>query len=74
MNDYVAIDGFYDLREFDIPKKDFMKLWGVQKFLYKVEQNRRKGFVHPQIKDVKNLSVKYQQALFQYPQINTPTP
>lgn len=69
ISQYQPLDGFYDLRAFDIPAKEFIKLWRVQKFLYNVEMQRRAGKIHPQIKEVRDFSAKYQQALFQYPVI-----
>jgi hypothetical protein len=68
VKEYVPFDGFYDLREYDIPKQDFLKLWRVQRFLYEVEQKRRAGHIHPQIAKVRDLSAQYQQILFQYTQ------
>ena len=65
--DYQPLDGFFDLRAFDIHAKEFIKLWRVQKFLYNVEMERRAGKIHPQIHEVREFSAKYQQALFQYP-------
>lgn len=67
---YVPLEGFYDLRAFDIPDKEFMKLWNIQRFLYQVEQERRAGKIHPQIEEVRDFSGKYQAALHQYPIIN----
>lgn len=67
--DYQPIDGFYDLRAFDIPTKEFIKLWGIQKFLHDVEMQRREGKLHPQMSEIRDFSAKYQAALFQYPVI-----
>lgn len=67
---YQPFPGFYDLRAFDIPKKEFQKIYNVQEFLYSVEQNRRKGIIHPQIEEVREMSGKYQQTLFSYKVIN----
>ena len=67
--EYTPFDGFYDLREFDIPKKIFIKLWKVQKFLYVSEQNRKKGMyrhMKEELYKVKELSAHYQQILLSY--------
>lgn len=64
---YKGYKGFYDLREFDIPKKEFVKLVRIQEFLYTVETNRQKGKIHPQIEQIRQLSADYQAALFAYP-------
>lgn len=56
IKDYCLYDGFYDLREFDIPDKDFLKLWTVQQFLYEVEERRKRGFKHPQIQSIREMS------------------
>jgi len=66
ISQYQPLSGFYDLRAFDIPEKEFIKMWGIQKFLYGVEMQRRAGRIHPQINEVREFSAKYQQALFQY--------
>lgn len=61
---YVPIPGFYDLRDFNIPAKDFPAFVHVQKFLRGWEKARKRGqTVPPEVKDV---SAKYQQALFAY--------
>ena len=41
--EYQPLQGFYDLRNWDIPKKDFLKLWGIQRYLFQCEQNRQIG-------------------------------
>jgi len=66
---YKPLPGFYDLRAFNIPSNEFIKLWGIQKFLYKVEMERKAGVIHPQIEEIREFSAKYQQSLFQYPVI-----
>lgn len=70
ISDYQPLNGFYDLRAFNIPKKEFIILWGVQKFLYRVEMERRAGKIHTQINEIREFSAQYQQELFQYPIIN----
>lgn len=68
--DYIGFDGFYDLRAFAIPKREFNKLAKVQSFLFSVEQRRIKGIIHPQINEIRELSANYQQVLFSFPIIN----
>lgn len=70
ISEYTPYSGFYDLRAFDIPPKEFKKLWGIQEFLHDVEMKRRAGNKHPQIQELREFSAKYQQALFAYPIIN----
>ena len=67
--EYQHLQGFYDLRNWDIPQKDFLKLWGIQKYLFQCEQNRQKGLYENmpnELEKVKNLSAEYQQTLFSY--------
>ena len=57
--EYQPLQGFYDLRNWDIPKKDFLKLWNIQKYLFQCEQNRQKGLyknMPNELEKVKNLS------------------
>ena len=70
--DYTPIDGFFDLREFDIPAREFMKLWRTQIFLSSCEKNRREGRYKDmpnELNEVKELSAQYQQVLFSYPRL-----
>lgn len=72
MSIYTPLQGFYDLRNWDIPKNDFAKLWNIQKFLFKCEQDRRKGkYKHNplELQKVKQASAEYQQLLFSYQNI-----
>ncbi len=62
--EYAPIQGFYDLRGFDISKKDFLAFVRVQKFLALWESARRKGQTVPD--EIRELSAKYQQALFAF--------
>ena len=67
--EYQPLKGFYDLRNFNIPNNDFLKLWDIQNYLFQCEQNRLKGFyknMPNELEKVKNLSAEYQQALFSY--------
>lgn len=72
--DYTPINGFYDLRDYDIPEREFVKLWRMQEYLSTCERNRREGKYKDmphELKKVKELSAKYQQALFSYRFKNT---
>ncbi len=70
--DYRPLKGFYDLRNWDIPKGDFLKLWGIQQYLFTCEQNRLKGRYKDnayELDKIRNLSGEYQQVLFSYKNI-----
>lgn len=60
--DYVPLPGFYDLREFAVPKRQFSAFVRIQHFLYSWELARQRGVKVPE--EVKNVSAIYQQALF----------
>ena len=67
--EYKPLQGFYNLRNWDLPKKDFFKLWRIQRYLFQCKQNRQKGMYKDmphELEKVKNLSAEYQQALFSY--------
>lgn len=64
---YEPLEGFYDLREFDIPKKEFKKLWNIQKFLYQCQKRINLGFAHPRWEEIKQVAADYQRALFSFP-------
>lgn len=68
---YTPIKGFYDLRNWDIPKKDFLSLWNIQKQLasYMGKEKYFKKYEPAQWGKLKELSVLYQQALFNYKMI-----
>lgn len=61
---YIPIPGFYDLRDFDIPAKDFLAFWRVQSFLVGWEKASKRGQAVPP--EVRHVSAQYQQALFAY--------
>lgn len=61
---YTPLEGFYDLRDFNIPPAEFTKFVGIQKFLFEQELARRKG--QEVQRGVRELSARYQQALFAY--------
>lgn len=71
--DYVPFNGFYNLLAFDIPKKEFNKMYNIQEYLAECEEKRKSGRykhdVHG-LNKVKDLSAQYQQLLFSYPIIN----
>jgi len=66
IDSYKPYKGFYDLREFRLPKKTFVQLWEIQDTLYEMNQNSdyyRKW--HPfQWEAAQELSAKYQSVLF----------
>ena len=41
MTEYIPIKGFYDLRDFVIPKKELEKIYRVQKFLAEIEERKK---------------------------------
>ncbi len=68
IDDYSPYPGFYDLRDFTLPKKLFKKLWRVQDMLAHM-RDRAEYFKkwHPgQWERAKELSGQYQQRLFKY--------
>ena len=64
--EYKPYKGFYDLREYDLPKKIFKKLWDTQDTLnHMVErQDYHKKFLPTQWEDAKQVSASYQHILF----------
>lgn len=46
--EYIPIKGFYDLRNFVIPKKEFEKIYKMQKFLANIESNKEYYIKHSQ--------------------------
>lgn len=71
MDDYTPIPGFVDLREYKIPKKEFEKLWEIQRILKFVED--RKGYYmkfDPVMwQRAQNISAEYQMILNEYTQM-----
>jgi len=65
---YKPYKGFYDLREFNLPKRIFTKLWGIQDILSDMveRQDYYKKFLPIQWEDAKQVSASYQQILFRY--------
>jgi len=66
IDSYKPYKGFYDLREFKLPKKTFVRLWRFQDILFEMSENSeyyRKW--HPfQWEAAQELSAKYQSILF----------
>ena len=64
---YKPYQGFYDLREYNIPKKIFNKLWYIQDILF--EMNKNEGYYKKwhsgQWQKAQQLSAEYQNILFQ---------
>jgi len=69
MSEYIPIQGFIGLREYEIPKKEFSKLYGLQKFLADIEKNKNHymEFNKKSWEEAKEISGKLQQAIFSYP-------
>ena len=68
IEDYKAYIGFYDLKDFILPKRIFIKLWRIQDLLAhmrdKAEYYKR---WHPnQWQKAKEICAQYQQILFQH--------
>jgi hypothetical protein len=68
ISDYKPYKGFYDLRDYNLPKKDFIKFWNIQDYLFYVENKKEyfKKFEKNMWEQVKELSANYQQCLFSY--------
>ena len=65
---YVSYEGFYDLRDYNMPIKIFKKLWKIQGALFKMNQNKEyyKKWHPAQWQEAQLLSADYQRILFQY--------
>lgn len=63
-SEYTPLDGFENLRDYEIPKKEFAAFMRVQDFLYSWEQKRRAGAIVPD--KVREVSAIYQNCLSQY--------
>ena len=68
ITDYKPFNGFYDLRDYNLPKKEFRKLWKIQEYLHHVETNKKyfKTMAKNMWEEAKQLSANYQQCLFSY--------
>jgi len=63
--EYKPYKGFYDLREFKLTKKLFIKLWGIQDTLHEMTINQKyyKKWHPVQWEKAKELSAHYQSLL-----------
>lgn len=68
--DYKPYKGFYDLREYEIPKRIFLKLWIIQEYLFKMQSKSEyyKKWLPNQWQSAQEMSADYQQILFSYKQ------
>lgn len=69
INKYKPIEGFYDLREYSLPKEIFIKLWRTQLFLKSYQDDKDK-YIHtnPDLwQRLKEISGEYQHELLKYP-------
>ncbi len=66
MIEYSPYPGFYDLRDFILPKRLFIKLWGIQDMLYHMQiLSKYYKKWHPgQWKRAKEINATYKQILF----------
>jgi len=66
--EYKPYRGFYDLREYDLPKRVFQKLWDIQWTLSDMveRQDYYKKYLPIQWEEAKEVSACYQQILFRY--------
>jgi len=66
IDSYKPYKGFYDLREFKLPKKTFVRLWRFQDILFHMTENHEYYQKwHPfQWEAAQELSAKYQSILF----------
>ena len=66
IDEYKPYEGFYDLRDFKLPKRLFRRLWIIQDTLH--EMTKKKEYYkkwHPaQWETAKELSAHYQSLLF----------
>ena len=68
ITDYKPFNGFYDLRDYKLPKIVFLKLWKIQEYLNHINE-RKDYFKKIDIvawRKAKELSANYQQCLFSY--------
>jgi len=69
INNYKPLNGFYDLRDFVLSKRMFIKLWVVQDFLFSIEKAKSyyKEMEPGSWQKAKELSARYQQILLSFP-------
>lgn len=70
IENYEPIYGFYDLRDFEIPEKDFQELWKLQLYLKNYQENKDKhSLAFPELWHLlKKTATEYQTKLLSYPQ------
>ena len=72
LENYQSYTGFYDLRDFVLPKRIFIRLWRIQSMLAHM-RDRAEYYKrwHPgQWQKAKEISAAYQQILFRYKEVN----
>ena len=40
IDDYIPVDGFVDLRNFKLTKREFKQIWGIQLFFRRMQDSR----------------------------------
>lgn len=66
---YTPLEGFYDLRNFELPIEKFRELWKIQLYLKEYQTNKSNFSSLPDLwEKLKDLSSNYQRELFSYPQ------
>ncbi len=68
IENYKPYKGFYDLREYNLPEKVFVKLWNIQEYLNHVNERKKyyKGMNPVMWRKAQELSANYQRCLFSY--------
>ena len=71
-SDYTPLKGFYDLKDFNIPPKQFNSFVSVQKFLARQEKNKKYIKEHSpnEWQKIQNLAAQYELALFEFERVN----
>ena len=67
---YKPYKGFYDLRDYELPKWQFIRLWDIQDMLSHMSERADyfKKWLPIQWEKAKEVSACYQHILFQYPE------
>ena len=68
IEEYKPYKGFYDLRDYNLPKEVFLKFWKVQEYLNHINE-RKEYFQKMDVvtwRKAQELSASYQQCLFSY--------
>jgi hypothetical protein len=68
IKDYKPYKGFYDLREYNLPKEIFIKFWNVQDYLNHVNERKQYFMEKDKItwRKSQELSANYQMCLASY--------